>query len=216
MKRIFDILFSILLIIVLSPFLIIISIILLLSNEHEILYLQDRVGYLNCNFKIIKFATMLKNSPNIGTGSITLKNDPRVFKIGKFLRKSKLNELPQLFNVLKGDMSLVGPRPQMKVDLDKFPVEMKDIIYRAKPGITSLASIFYRDEESIISKFPGDKHEFYKKEIAPYKATLDIWYYENLSMILDLKILVTTFWVIFFPNSNILDYLFPNLPKKGF
>ena len=110
-KRTFDIVFSLILIILLCPLLILISLILLLSDEGEVFYFQKRIGINNSSFYIIKFATMLKNSMNMGSGSITLKNDFRVTKFGKFLRKTKLNELPQIFNILKGDISVVGPRP---------------------------------------------------------------------------------------------------------
>src|SRR5687767_1229498 len=111
-KRLCDIVLSAVLLLFLSPLFLILGLMLKCSGEGEIFYRQNRVGYKNANFKIWKFATMLKNSPNIGTGSLTVRNDPRVTKIGRFLRKTKINELPQLINVLIGDMSFVGPRPQ--------------------------------------------------------------------------------------------------------
>ena len=134
-KRIVDLLLAFIALIVLSSFLIITIIILLLTGEGEVFYLQERLGFKNKKFKIIKFATMLKNSPEIGTGSLTLRGDPRVLPFGKFLRKSKINELPQIFNVIIGNMSIVGPRPQMQIDFDKFPDESRDLIYKSKPGI---------------------------------------------------------------------------------
>ena len=115
-KRLFDILLAFMSLLILFPFFLIVIIILLLTGEGEVFYLQKRLGYLNKKFKIIKFATMIKDSPNIGTGSLTLRDDPRVLPFGKFLRKSKINELPQIFNVIIGNMSIVGPRPQMQVD----------------------------------------------------------------------------------------------------
>ena len=157
---------------------------------------------------------MVKNSPKIGTGSLTLRNDPRVLPFGKILRKTKINELPQIFNVLIGDMSIVGPRPQMEVDFEKFSSNCRKNIYKSKPGITGIGSIFFRDEEKWISKHKGNKHIFYKEKIAPYKANLEIWYLNNKSHFVDLKLIFITAWVIFFPSSNILGHFFNNLPTK--
>ena len=189
-------------------------IILKFTGEGEIFYLQKRLGYLNNEFKIIKFATMVKNSPNIGTGSLTLRGDPRVLPFGNFLRKSKINELPQIFNVIIGNMSIVGPRPQMKVDFDKFPPKKRNEIYKSKPGITGIGSIIFRDEEKWISNFNGDKHEFYKNKIAPYKTDVELWYYKNQSMFVDVKLVILTAWVIIFPNSDFVERIFKSLPKK--
>ena len=189
-------------------------IILKFTGEGEVFYLQKRLGYLNNEFKIIKFATMVKNSPNIGTGSLTLRGDPRVLPFGNFLRKSKINELPQIFNVIIGNMSIVGPRPQMKVDFDKFPPKKRNEIYKSKPGITGIGSIIFRDEEKWISNCNGDKHEFYKNKIAPYKTDVELWYYKNQSMFVDVKLVILTAWVIIFPNSDFVERIFKSLPKK--
>ena len=213
-KRLIDLFFSTVAIIVLSPLFLAVSIILKFSGEGEVFYLQERLGFQNKKFKIIKFVTMLKNSPNIGTGSLTLRNDPRVLPFGKFLRKSKINELPQIFNVLLGNMSIVGPRPQMQVDFDKFPADIRDEIYKCQPGITGIGSIIFRDEEKWISDHRGDKHIFYKEKIAPYKAEVEIWYNQNQSIFIDFKLIFLTAWVIFFPSSNIVENIFKSLPKK--
>jgi len=117
-KRFFDFVLSLIALIILLPFLLPIIILLKLTGEHEVFYFQKRIGYKNREFNIWKFATMLKNSLNMGTGEITLRNDPRVTKVGKFLRSTKINELPQIINVLKGDMSIVGARPQIKKAFD--------------------------------------------------------------------------------------------------
>ena len=127
-KRIIDLIISLLALGILFPLFFCVIIILLFSGEGEVFYLQERLGYKKKKFKIIKFATMVKNSPNLGSGSITLRNDPRVLPFGKFLRKSKINELPQIFNVILGEMSIVGPRPQMEVDFNKFPKNKRDDI----------------------------------------------------------------------------------------
>jgi len=213
-KRIIDLVISVVALILLSPLFLLVSIILKFTGEGEVFYLQERLGFHNKKFYIIKFATMLKNSPNIGTGSLTLRGDPRVLPFGKFLRKSKINELPQIFNVIIGNMSIVGPRPQMQVDFDKFPIDIKNEIYRSQPGITGIGSIIFRDEEKWISNHDGNKHLFYKEKIAPYKAEVEIWYYQNQSVFVDFKLIFLTAWVIFFSNSNMVYNAFKSLPKK--
>lgn len=213
-KRLFDLTIAVLSLLLLFAPMILVMIILKFTGEGEIFYLQKRLGYLNNEFKIIKFATMVKNSPNIGTGSLTLRGDPRVLPFGNFLRKSKINELPQIFNVIIGNMSIVGPRPQMKVDFDKFPPKKRNEIYKSKPGITGIGSIIFRDEEKWISNCNGDKHEFYKNKIAPYKTDVELWYYKNQSMFVDVKLVILTAWVIIFPNSDFVERIFKSLPKK--
>ena len=213
-KRFFDIIASSLAIVVLSPLLMPVMIILLLTGEHYIFYGQKRVGYRNRQFRIWKFATMLKASPGLGTGSLTVKNDPRVFPFGRFLRKTKINELPQLFNILLGDMSIVGPRPQMEVDFLKFPEHMQTIIYNAVPGITGIGSIIFHDEQKWISDFKGDKHEFYRQHIAPYKGELELWYQRHISLYTDVMLVFLTAWVILFPKSELVYRIFKDLPEK--
>ena len=213
-KRFFDLTIAFLSLLLLFAPMILVMIILKFTGEGEIFYLQKRLGYLNKEFKIIKFATMVKNSPNIGTGSLTLRGDPRVLPFGKFLRKSKINELPQIFNVIIGNMSIVGPRPQMKVDFDKFPPKKRNEIYKSKPGITGIGSIIFRDEEKWISNFNGDKHEFYKNKIAPYKTDVELWYYKNQSLFVDVKLVILTAWVIILTKSDVVERIFKSLPKK--
>ena len=205
---------SVLAITVLSPLLIPVIIILLLTGEHYVFYGQTRVGYKNRNFKIWKFATMLKNSPNLGTGSLTLKNDPRVFPFGRFLRRTKINELPQIFNILLGDMSVVGPRPQMTVDFLKFPDHVQKVIYDAVPGMTGIGSIIFRDEEKWISSHDGDKHEYYRDFIAPYKGALELWYLEHISLWTDAVLVFLTAWVIVYPESALVYKIFRDLPAR--
>ncbi len=213
-KRLFDIVLSAVGIVVLSPLLVPVMIILLLTGEHYIFYGQKRVGYKNRPFRIWKFATMLKASPGLGTGSLTVKNDPRVFPFGRFLRKTKLNELPQVFNILLGDMSVVGPRPQMEVDFLKFPGHIQAVIYNAVPGITGIGSIIFRDEQKWISDFEGDKHGFYRQHIAPYKGELELWYQKHITFYTDAMLIFLTAWVIFFPKSELVFRIFKDLPEK--
>ena len=213
-KRIIDLFIATVALVLLSPLLLIVIIVLKFTGEGEVFYLQKRLGFLNKKFSIIKFATMVKNSPNIGTGSLTLRGDSRVLPFGKFLRKSKINELPQIVNVIIGNMSIVGPRPQMQVDFDKYPVDKRNEIYKSQPGITGIGSIIFRDEEKWISNFEGDKHKFYKEKIAPYKAEVEIWYYQNQSVFIDFKLIFLTAWIIIFPSSNIVENVLKSLPKK--
>jgi lipopolysaccharide/colanic/teichoic acid biosynthesis glycosyltransferase len=213
-KRSIDLILSVIALVVFSPLFIIIIIILVLTGEHEVFYPQSRIGYLNVPFKIIKFATMVKNSPNIGTGSITLRNDPRVTKFGRFLRKTKLNELPQIINVIIGQMSIVGPRPQMMADFIKFPKHIQVSLYDVKPGITGIGSIIFRDEETWISNADGDKHEYYKQHIAPYKGELELWYQNHHSIYTDVKLIFLTAWVVLFSKSNLVFKVFRDLPER--
>lgn len=215
-KRFFDLLFSIIAIIILLPFLIPIIIGLKLTGEGYIFYYQERIGQFCKNFNIIKFATMLKNSPNIGTGTITTRNDSRVLPMGKFLRITKLNELPQILNVLIGNMSFVGPRPLVAKQFGYYPLEMQTQIMQSKPGITGIGSIVFRDEEELVSASSLPPQEFYQTVISPYKGALEIWYTQHKSLVVDFLILIFTFWVIIFPKSNIVYKTFRNLPKKNF
>lgn len=215
LKRILDVLLSLITLVVLSPFLIPLLLLLRFTGEGEIWYKQNRVGYRNELFKIWKFATMLKNSPNIGTGSLTVRNDPRVTPMGKYLRKSKVNELPQIINVLKGDMSIVGPRPQMQVDFDVYSEEVQDKIYNLKPGITSIGSIIFRDEEKLMTDSDMPVKEYYAKVIAPYKGELELWYQEKANIFNDIKIIFLTAWAIIFPESKMMYQWFKDMPMSN-
>ena len=218
MPRIIDILLSLLLLLILFPFFIPIIVILLLTGEHKVFYLQTRVGYKNKDFKIIKFATMLSNSANMGSGSLTLKNDPRVLPFGSFLRKTKINELPQILNIIIGDIAIVGPRPQMKVDFLKYSDEVQKKIYNVRPGLTGIGSIIFRDEESLISLAAENEnpHDYYKRVIAPYKGELEIWYHSHRSVFLDSQLIFMTAWAIVYPKTRLYEKWFEDLPKRNF
>lgn len=213
-KRIIDLILALIALIVLFPFLLPISLLLMVTGEKEVFYLQNRVGFKNQYFKIWKYATMLKNSSNMGTGSLTIRNDPRVTPIGKFLRKTKINEFPQIINVLIGNMAIVGARPQMEVDFLKFSEDVQKVIYNTKPGITGIGSIIFRDEEKWITNAGGDPHVFYKEHIAPYKGELEIWYQKNINFVTDIKLVFCTAWVIIFSESQIPFKIFKGLPTK--
>lgn len=213
-KRIIDILISLISLTILLPIFIPVIVVLLLTGEHCVFYFQQRIGLRNEPFMIWKFVTMVKNSANMGTGTITVRKDPRVLPVGGFLRKTKINELPQIFNVLFGAMSIVGPRPLTKNHFDKYNDEVKAVLYKTKPGITGVGSIIFRDEEELISNSNMPVDEFYTKHISPYKGALEVWYSENKSILVDFKIILLTVWVIICPKSEIMYKWLKNLPEK--
>lgn len=213
-KRAMDITLSGIAILLLSPLLIPVMIILKCTGEHDIFYGQIRIGLNNKNFKIWKFATMLRDSPSMSGGLHTTQGDPRVLPFGKFLRKTKINEIPQIFNIFLGDMSIVGPRPLVDKTFAPYSNEVKARIYTVRPGLTGIGSIVFRDEEAILtnSKLPTDV--CYAQEIAPYKGALEMWYLENISFWTDIKLIFATAWVVLFPESSIVNKWFKGLPTK--
>jgi len=216
-KRLLDIVLGFIALIILLPVFIPIIIILKLTDEGEVFYFQERIGLNNSRFQIWKFATMLKNSMDMGSGSITLQNDFRVTKIGVFLRKTKINELPQIINILKGDISLVGPRPLVTKTFSAYNEEVQSKIYNVKPGLTGIGSIIFRDEESIISAVTDeDPHDFYKRVIAPYKGELEMWYQDHRSLYLDFQLIFMTAFVILVPATRLYEKWFKDLPKREF
>ena len=212
MVRFFDLFFSGLALILLIPVFLPIMLILRFTGEGEVFYRQDRVGQNGITFGIWKFATMLKDSPNMVNAYITTHNDPRVLPFGKFLRKSKINELPQLFNIIKGDISIVGPRPQVKSHLDMYPKDLLANVLSIKPGLTGIASIFFRDEETMISNSKMEPKEFYRAYIAPYKAELELWYKENQNLYTYFMLIFLTGWCVIFPGSKMYLRVFKDLP----
>lgn len=211
-QRILDLLFAGLAILILSPVLIPVIILLRLTGEGEVFFAQQRVGRNGELFSLLKFATMLKNSPNIGAGTVTLKDDPRVLPLGKILRKTKINELPQLINILRGDMSVVGPRPQTPRCFDVFPVKYQAEIKKVRPGLSGLGPIVFRDEENILSQNESSI-AFYDSVIAPYKGEVESFYVDVQNVITYFKVIFATIWVVIFPNSKIVWRLFPKLPQ---
>jgi len=213
MTRVFDIFFSLVALLLFFPFCIVIMIILRFTGEGEILYTQSRVGKGGRYFGLLKFATMLKDSPSIGTGDITVKGDPRVLPVGNFLRKTKINEIPQLINILVGDMSFVGPRPQTPKNFEYFPPESRGVILSMRPGLTGIGSIIFRDEETITANSDKPIEECYSKIIGPYKATLEKWYCGRQTVLNYFLLIFVTVWVIFFPRSEIYRRVWPSLPE---
>lgn len=211
MIRLLEIFISSFALIILTPLLICISVILLFTGEGEIFYKQIRAGFNNTTFKIYKFATMVKDSPNIGAGTLTMRNDPRVLPVGVFLRKTKINELPQLINILLGDMSIVGPRPLVPEGEKNYKYEQAKIIRSVRPGLTGIGSLILRDEESYYAH-RSDAKDFYINIISPYKASLEIWYVQNQSYALNIKIIICTIITILLPKWTPRNF-FRGLPE---
>lgn len=213
LKYILDVLLAFIALVCLSWLFLPCMLILWCTGEHKVWYLQKRVGYQNKVFSILKFATMLKNSPNIGTGCITTRNDPRVLPFGRFLRKTKINELPQILNVLNGTMSIVGPRPLVEQGFMLYPDGVRQKVYRMRPGITGIGSIVFRDEERLLS-LPGiDPQRMYKEKIMPYKGALELWYQEHVCFLTDLKLIFLTAWLIMRPESKLPYKWLKDLPS---
>jgi len=212
MTRILDILFSFIALLIFFPFGIFIVIILRFTGEGEIFYTQDRIGKNGKHFGLLKFATMLKNSPSIGSGDVTVKNDSRVLPVGRFLRKTKINEIPQLINILIGDMSVVGPRPQTPKNFEYFPPQGKEIILSMRPGLTGIGSIVFRDEETIVANSGKTIEACYYELIGPYKAKLEAWYCERQNIVTYFLLIMSTAWVIVCPRSEIYRRIWSSLP----
>ena len=208
----FDKILALLALILLSPIFILTVVILKLSGEGEVIFKQIRIGKNGSEFKIIKFATMLKNSPDIGSGELTLPDDDRVLPFGKFLRRSKINELPQIINVLIGDMSLIGPRPHTPYFASFFSTGDLAKIHSVSPGLSGIGALMFRNEEDIFKNVKNPK--FWDEQvIMPYKGKLESWYVDNYSFKNYVLLIFLTFIEIFAPGwVNPLTTL-DNLPK---
>lgn len=217
MIRILDIIFSLLAIIVLIPLLVPIIVILRITGEGKVFYLQERVGKNKKLFKLYKFVTMLENSANMGTGDVTVKNDPRILPFGAFLRTSKINELPQLFNIFFGDMSVVGFRPQTPKSFSLFTEEGGAKIAVNKPGLTGIGSIVFSNEEDLLDSKSGRGMDFYHKIIIPFKEELEIWWTTKINVINYLYTIFLTIIALLFSKNFLKSFLwedFPKIPKE--
>lgn len=212
MIRLMDIILSAIAILVLSPVLLFVAIILSVTGEREIFFIQKRRGIGNTEIPIVKFATMLKDSPRIGTETITIKNDPRILPVGKFLRKTKINELPQIFNIFWGHISVIGPRPLTSQNFDLYTDNAKKIISSVKPGLSGVGSIVFRNEEDLLHGKDASI-AFYREIVAPYKAALELWYIENKGVTLYLTLIFATVWTVVFPRSSFIWRLFKDIPR---
>lgn len=212
MQRLLDILLATAAIFVLAPLLLIAAAVLRCTGEGDVFYRQTRVGRHGRHFGLLKFATMLRASPKIGSGEITLKNDPRVLPVGRFLRKTKINELPQLWNIVTGDLSVVGPRPMVPNTFAAYPPESQDILNTVRPGLSGVGSIVFRDEESFLEG-RDDPAAFYRDTIIPYKAALECWYVRNQSLRTYCEVIVLTLWAIVFKNTGLPWRIWKDLPE---
>ncbi len=210
-KRVIDIAVAVSALILLLPLFLIVAIMLKMTGDHEVIYTQYRIGYRNRPFRIFKFTSMRKGSDELG--SVTFQGDPRVLPIGRVLRATKINELPQLINVLLGDMSIVGPRPLVDEGFRMYPEDVQEQIYaHTKPGITGLASVIFRNEEALLSDSQNDVYRTYREDIMPLKGSLELWYGERKNIGLDLRIILITAARVIFPQSRLHRTLLPELP----
>ena len=189
LKRVFDLLFSLLLIVVIFPVLLIISIFIVIDSGFPFFYLQERVTKNGNKFKIFKFRTMVNNADKVGS-LVTVDNDNRITKIGKFLRKFRLDELPQIFNIFLGSMSFVGTRPEVQKYVDAYSEEMLATLL-LPAGVTSTASIEYKDESTLL-KDCKDVDETYINTVLPQKMKYNLQYIKNFSLLEDFKIIIKT------------------------
>ncbi len=216
LKRSLDVLVSGMVLLILAIPLLVVIVILKFTGEREAFYFQERVGYLGKIIKVTKFVTMVKDSPNLGTGDITLKNDPRVLPVGKVLRKTKLNEVPQFWDVFVGKLSLVGWRPLMPQGFADYPANVQEEIVKVKPGLTGIGSLVFRDEEAIIARAEAEGRDLrscYRQDIMPYKGALECWYVQHSSLTTDLKIMIGTAIAVLRPGWIGFFSWFTDLPS---
>ena len=192
-KRIFDVFFSIVGIVICIPFFIIISIIIKVSSKGPVLFKQTRVGKNHKNFKILKFRTMITDAQKKGL-SITVGEDARITSAGRFLRKTRLDELPQLLNILIGDMSFVGPRPEVPEYVEFYNEEQRKIL-NIRPGLTDYASICFKNESEILAN-SHDPQKEYIENIMPLKIKYNMKYINKINVVHDVKIISLTFWAV--------------------
>jgi lipopolysaccharide/colanic/teichoic acid biosynthesis glycosyltransferase len=210
--RFFDVCLSSLALLFLIPICIPVALILRVTGEGKIFFRQVRIGKSGKEFNVIKFATMLQNSENIGTKDITLHDDPRVLPLGKILRKTKINELPQLFNVIKGDMSLIGPRPQTPRYFIKYPPSTRVVVSSIRPGLSGIGSILFRHEEDMV-KGNADPVDFHHSIVVPYKGLVENYYVSNRSLYLYFKLIFLTILAVVFPGNYSQKNLIADLPN---
>lgn len=209
MKRLFDIVFAALGLVVLCPVLFIVTVIIKMGSPGPVLFRQQRVGRYGQPFRIMKFRTMVVDAEKLG-GQLTPTSDPRITPIGRFLRKYKLDELPQLLNVLIGQMSFVGPRPEVQRYVDLYTEEQKRVL-ELQPGITDLASIRYRDEGAILAK-ASDPHQFYIDVVMPDKIRLNMEYAAKANVFTDTVIIMQTVGVL--PKPKEAEFSGSEEPEK--
>jgi lipopolysaccharide/colanic/teichoic acid biosynthesis glycosyltransferase len=214
-KRAIDIVFSLLAMLLFLPFGLVFAVILKLTGEGEVFFMQPRVGKGGRLFDLLKLATMLKGSPTMGTGLLTIQDDPRVLPFGRFLRKTKLNEVPQLWNILKGDMSIIGPRPQAEAHFHLYTPEVQRELVKVRPGLSGIGSIAFRDEEKLLSGSGDSAADRYAKDIAAYKGSLEVWYVRHHSVWMDAVLAFLTIVAIVCPGCRLYQRVLKDLPRNS-
>ena len=209
-KRGADILFSILGILISAPLLLISVILIFISGETSPVYLSYRIGKGGKLFRMFKLRTMSRKKPS--KSPLTAYNDNRINFFGRLLRFSKIDELPQFFNILNGDLSFVGPRPMLPEVYMFYSDKTREKLNPLRPGVTGIGSIVFRDEASLFKKVRGSHERFYKDNIAPAKAELELWYTKNRSFVIDFKILTLTVVALLYGKVKSLKRYFKNLP----
>lgn len=199
--RVLDIVIASVAVLLFLPVLLGVMVVLRCTGEGEVFYRQTRIGRHGKPFGLLKFATMLKHSASIGSGELTLPQDSRVLPFGRFLRKTKLNELPQLFNILKGDLSMIGPRPQTLRYYNAYHPEDRAYIAQVRPGLSGVGSVLFRDEENIIAKV-ADPVRFDDEVITPYKGQVERWFVCHQSLGHYLELIITTILVVLQPERG--------------
>lgn len=209
--RSLDLTFSLIALVAFSPLLLVVGIALRFSGEGEVFYRQVRVGKGGSEFRLLKFATMMRNSPAMGSGELTLPNDPRVLPVGRFLRKTKLNELPQLLNIVAGDLSIIGPRPQTRRYYECYATADRALIDTIRPGLSGVGSILFRDEEAMLANV-ADPVTFDSQVITPYKGQVEYWFALNHSVGLYFELIITTVLVVLWPSAKLHQRLLRRVP----
>lgn len=207
LKPFFDFVIALILIIICLPLILLISFIIILTSGFPVFYRAPRGGYKNKSFKIFKFRTMVKNADKIGGGTTAL-NDPRITKVGAFLRKTKLDEIPQLFNILFGQMSFIGPRPELIKYTSMYEGEEEKIL-KVKPGITDFSSIEFINLDEVVGAVDADK--YYEENVLKKKNALRIKYAENVSLFVDIKLFFLTVFRVF---KKAFKHIFRSKRKK--
>lgn len=210
LKRGADIIFSILGILISAPLLLISIFLIFTSGETSPLYVSYRIGKDGVLFRMFKLRTMSRT--RLSKSPLTAYNDNRINFFGRFLRFSKIDELPQFFNILNGDLSFVGPRPMLPEVYIFYSDKTRKKLNAIRPGVTGIGSIVFRNESDLFKKVKGSHESFYKDNIAPAKADLELWYTKNRSFVIDFKILALTMVALFFGQVKSLKRHFKNLP----
>jgi lipopolysaccharide/colanic/teichoic acid biosynthesis glycosyltransferase len=210
--RTLDVVVSLLTLVLLAPLFVALMAVLKLTGQGEVFFRQERVGAGGRLFGLYKFATMLRDSPSTGSGLLTLADDPRVLPFGRILQRTKLDELPQLLNILLGDMSIIGPRPQPPAHFEAYPIHVREQLVKVKPGLSGIGSIVFRDEDKLMSQSGVDYETYYRDVIAPYKGELELWFLKNRNVRVYLSLILLTVWVVLKPRSSAHRRRFPDLP----